>query len=170
MASMATTTHCWPNLSESRFTRLGFSTAAVFMDTLSAPLMRASLASLIDLIPPPTVNGMFSSDATAFIILLRSFRRSGDAVMSRKTSSSAPSSLYFFPSSAGSPASVRFLKWIPLTTLPRSTSRHGMILFERTISTFLLSEYLFERDLAVVNGSAYDSSPSSYLRQIVQIG
>ena len=52
-----------------------------------------------------------------------------EAVISKKTSSSAPSSLYFFASSTGSPASRNDSKFSPFTTRPSETSRHGMILF-----------------------------------------
>src|SRR5438132_9571372 len=54
-------------------------------------------------------------------------RLSEDAVMSRKVSSSAPSASYFTACSTGSPASTSETKRIPLTTRPRSTSRHGII-------------------------------------------
>src|SRR5688572_5376971 len=50
------------------------------------------------------------------------------AVISRKTSSSAPISSYRAASSTGSPASRRFTKLTPFTTRPSFTSRHGMIL------------------------------------------
>src|SRR5215213_4951266 len=53
-------------------------------------------------------------------------RPSWDAVMSRKTSSSAPSASYFVASSTGSPASRMSTKLVPLTTRPLSTSRQGM--------------------------------------------
>ena len=49
-----------------------------------------------------------------------------DAVMSRKTSSSAPSPSYTAAISTGSPASRRPVKLTPFTTRPASTSRHGM--------------------------------------------
>ena len=47
--------------------------------------------------------------------------------MSRKTSSSAPSSSYRAATSTGSPASLRLRKFVPLTTRPWLTSRQGMI-------------------------------------------
>src|SRR5436853_2906065 len=72
------------------------------------------------------------------------FRRSDDAVMSRKTSSSAPSSEYRKPHSTGSPASRRFTKWMPFTTRPSFTSRHGMI---RLAS---IGQRLFDFDAAFV--------------------
>src|SRR5947208_15648057 len=46
--------------------------------------------------------------------------------MSRKTSSSALCWLYRSASSTGSPASRRFTKFVPFTTRPASTSRHGI--------------------------------------------
>src|SRR5712691_3939956 len=53
-------------------------------------------------------------------------RCSWDAVMSRKTSSSAPWASYASAASTGSPASRRSTKRTPLTTRPAWTSRHGM--------------------------------------------
>jgi len=58
------------------------------------------------------------------------------AVISRKTSSSAPASLYIFATSTGSPASIKLTKLTPFTTLPFFTSRHGMIRFANIL--FLL--------------------------------
>ena len=58
---------------------------------------------------------------------------SSDAVISRKTSSSAPSLLYFSANETGSPASLIDLKCRPLTTLPFATSRQGMTLTKRII-------------------------------------
>ena len=56
---------------------------------------------------------------------------SRDAVMSRNTISSAPAWLYFFANSAGSPAYLICLNFMPFTPLPsgtvRSQSRQGMI-------------------------------------------
>src|SRR6266511_866275 len=54
-------------------------------------------------------------------------RRSCEAVMSRKTSSSAPAASYRRAASTGSPASRSFRNRTPLTTRPSLTSRHGMI-------------------------------------------
>src|SRR5439155_1045096 len=53
-------------------------------------------------------------------------RASCEAVMSRKTSSSAPCASYASAASTGSPASRRSTKRTPLTTRPSLTSRHGM--------------------------------------------
>ena len=58
LASTATTIHCDPNLSAASFTKLGFSTAEVFMLTLSAPDLKSFLISSIFLTPPPTVRGI----------------------------------------------------------------------------------------------------------------
>src|SRR5260370_3689875 len=54
-------------------------------------------------------------------------RLSTEAVMSKKTSSSAPSALYNAASSTGSPASRKLTKLTPLTRRPSVTSRQGMI-------------------------------------------
>src|SRR5438270_860627 len=76
--------------------------------------------------PPPTVSGMNTCSAvrrtTSYVV----DRASLDAVMSRKTSSSAPSASYTCAISTGSPASRKSVKFTPLTTRPASTSRHGM--------------------------------------------
>ena len=57
------------------------------------------------------------------------FLSSEDAVISKKTSSSAPCASYAIAHSTGSPASRRFKNLVPLTTLPFVTSRQGIILF-----------------------------------------
>ena len=59
----------------------------------------------------------------------RVLRRSFVAVMSRNTSSSAPASEYFAPSSTGSPASRRLTKLTPFTVRPSLMSRQGMMRF-----------------------------------------
>jgi len=73
--------------------------------TLSAPFKRIFLASSNDLTPPPTVNGISITDATFLTKSLMVSLCSSDAVISKNTSSSAPSLLYFLASSTGSPAS-----------------------------------------------------------------
>src|SRR3989440_3847458 len=54
-------------------------------------------------------------------------RASCEAVMSRKTSSSAPCASYAIAASTGSPASRRSTNRTPFTTRPSLTSRHGMM-------------------------------------------
>ena len=49
--------HCEPNFFELSKTTFGFSTAAVLIDTLSAPQFNNLLISSILLTPPPTVRG-----------------------------------------------------------------------------------------------------------------
>ena len=56
-ASIATTIHCDPNFLELSLTTVEFSTAAVLIETLSAPQFNSLLISSILLTPPPTVNG-----------------------------------------------------------------------------------------------------------------
>lgn len=121
--------------------RSGFLMAAVLMETLSAPAFsRASMVSTLE-IPPPTVKGMNRVFAIFLTRSMRIPRLSELAVMSRKTSSSAPSSLYFLPSSMGSPASFRSTKLVPLTTRPSLTSRQGMIrLLSMGLSLFRLCD------------------------------
>ena len=92
-ASTATTIHCEPNFWAPSFTILESFTAAVFIETLSAPELRRFEISLSSFTPPPTVKGtkQFSEVflTTSKIISLFSF----DAVMSKKQISSAPFSL-----------------------------------------------------------------------------
>ena len=80
-------------------------TADVLMDILSAPFSNKILTSSIVLIPPPTVKGMLICVAISLTSFASVFLFSVVAVMSRNTSSSAPSSQYLTASSTGSPAS-----------------------------------------------------------------
>ena len=138
LASMATTMHWLPNLSEARLTKSGSVMAAVLIVTLSAPASRSSLTSSTVLSPPPTVRGTNTSLAVRPTTSIMVFLFSWEAVISRNVISSAPSSLYFFATSTGSPASLRLTKRTPFTTLPSFTSRHGIILFETMfIETFV---------------------------------
>ena len=88
---MATTTHWAPNSSASSATRSGRSTAAVLTQTLSAPARSSARASSTERMPPPMVKGMNTSSAVRRATSTMVSRASLDAVMSRKTSSSAPS-------------------------------------------------------------------------------
>ena len=56
-------------------------------------------------------------------------RPSSVALMSRYTSSSAPSAAYFAPSSTGSPTFFSSAKLIPLTVCPSRMSRQGIMRF-----------------------------------------
>src|SRR3990167_4587525 len=120
--------HWLPNLSDALFTKSGSFTAAVFIDTLSAPASSICLTSSIVLTPPPTVRGTNTSAAVLSTTSIIVFLSSCEAVMSRKQISSAPSSLYFLAISTGSPASLKLTNLTPFTTLPSLTSRHGIIL------------------------------------------
>ena len=88
---MATTQHWVPNSSAISRISSGRSTAALFTDTLSAPARRSRRASSTLRMPPPIVNGMNTCSATRAAISTVVSRASDDAVMSRNTSSSAPS-------------------------------------------------------------------------------
>ena len=70
----------------------GRSTAAEFTDTLSQPASSTVWASWGERMPPPIVNGMNTSSATRRASSATVSRRSLEAVMSRNTISSAPSS------------------------------------------------------------------------------
>ena len=71
--------------------RSGSATAAVFTATLSAPARKSSKASSTVRTPPPTVKGRNTVSATRLTMSRVMGRASALAVMSRKTSSSAPS-------------------------------------------------------------------------------
>src|SRR5574344_1909597 len=58
---------------------------------------------------------------------------SEEAVISKKTNSSAPALSYAAPTATGSPASLKSTKLTPFTTLPLCTSKQGIILFVNII-------------------------------------
>ena len=99
--------------------------------------------SITERMPPPTVSGMKQQAAVRRTTSTMVARPSEEAVMSRKTSSSACWASYALAHSTGSPASLRLTKLVPLTTLPSVTSRHGMILFA---STALSSHHRQQRE------------------------
>ena len=88
---MATTMHWRPKTCAPASMSSGSRMAAVLIETLSAPAESSSRMSLTERTPPPTVSGMktWSAVRSTTSIIVR--RLSEDAVMSRKTSSSAPS-------------------------------------------------------------------------------
>ena len=134
LASTAMTTHWEPKWEEASFIKAGLTTAAVFKETLSAPANNKARMSSIVRIPPPTVKGMKTSLATRSTTSSIVLRPSFVAVISKKTSSSAPSCEYFFAKETGSPAYFRLLKLTPLTVWPSLTSRQGMMRFVIMIS------------------------------------
>ena len=75
----------------SAVTSSGSATAAVLSETLSAPARSTSRISSTVRTPPPTVSGMNARRAVRSTTSSSVPRRSGAAVMSRNTSSSAPS-------------------------------------------------------------------------------
>ena len=79
--------------------------------------------------PPPTVRGTKHFSVVFLTTSNIIFLFSWEAVISKKQISSAPLSLYILACSAGSPASTKFTKFIPLTTLPFLISKQGIILF-----------------------------------------
>src|SRR5579871_581851 len=103
-----------------------FCTAAVLIETLSAPEARSVRTSSMVRTPPPTVSGMKQASAVRRTTSRRIARSSWLAVMSRKQSSSAPAASYAFAASTGSPASRNSTKRTPLTTRPSFTSRQGI--------------------------------------------
>src|SRR5487761_1279723 len=126
-ASIATTTHWDPKSWAASWTRPGLETAAVWIETLSAPARRSSRISEVVRTPPPAVSGMNTCRATLATKSTMVARPSGVASMSRKTSSSAPSRAYWAARLTGSPWSNIARKWSPLTTRRPATSRQGMI-------------------------------------------
>ena len=129
LVSMARTTHWLPNCPAISVISLGFSTAEVFRLTLSAPALMMACASSRVRMPPPTVKGMLMASATFFTSSVSVFLCSTVAVISRNTSSSAPSSTYRLASSTASPASRSPTKFTPFTVRPSLMSRQGIILF-----------------------------------------
>ena len=89
-ASMATTIHWLPNFSAASLTKSRFATAAVMIETLSAPANSNFRMSSTDRTPPPTVSGMKQASAVLLTTSNRMPRSSWLAVISRKQSSSAP--------------------------------------------------------------------------------
>src|SRR3954452_1830957 len=125
-ASIATTTHWEPKTPASSEINSGRSSAEEFTETLSAPASSTACASSTERIPPPIVNGMKTLSAVRRASSTIVSRLSCEAVMSRKTSSSAPPASERSASPTGSPASRMSTKLVPLTTRPLSTSRQGM--------------------------------------------
>jgi hypothetical protein len=70
--------------------RPGSAIAAVLSETLSAPALSMASMSRTERRPPPTVSGMKHCSAVAATTSRMIRRPSLEAVMSRKTSSSAP--------------------------------------------------------------------------------
>ena len=93
LQSIAVTMHWAPNMSEDSLINSGFLTADVLTETLSAPALRIWRIASMELIPPPTVRGIKTSSAVLSITLIIVSLPWAEAVISKKTSSSAPSSL-----------------------------------------------------------------------------
>ena len=132
LASIATTMHWLAKAAAPSLISSGLLMAAVFRETLSAPARSISRMSFTERMPPPTVSGMKQHAAVRRTTSAMVARPSEEAVISRKTSSSACWASYALAHSTGSPASLRLMKLVPLTTLPSVTSRHGMILLAST--------------------------------------
>ena len=90
-ASTDRTTHCAPNRCAASASRSGRAMAAVFSETLSAPARSSRSMSPVLRTPPPTVSGMNTWSAVRCTTSIMVSRPPLDAVMSRNTSSSAPS-------------------------------------------------------------------------------
>ncbi len=90
LASMATTMHCAPYLSEAALITSGLAMAAELKLVLSAPALSRRRTSSTVRTPPPTVSGMKTWLATDSMMGRIRSRPSLVAVMSRKVSSSAP--------------------------------------------------------------------------------
>ena len=110
------------------------------IETLSAPQLNKSLKSFIFFTPPPTVKGIKHDSAVLDITSNIALLFSVVAEISKKQISSAPILLYNFACSAGSQASRKFIKLIPLTVRPSCTSKQAITLVERIIfNSFLKS-------------------------------
>ncbi|MCY1452572.1 hypothetical protein D9M71_695010 [compost metagenome] len=92
LASMATTMHWEPKRAAASPTNSGVNTAAVLIDTLSAPALSRLRMSCTVRTPPPTVSGMNTWLAMRSTVCRVVSRPSTLAVMSRKVISSAPCS------------------------------------------------------------------------------
>jgi hypothetical protein len=90
LASMATTMHWLPTRAAASATSSGRCTAAVLIETLSAPAFSRRRMSATSRMPPPTVSGMNTCSATCSTTCTMVSRSSLLAVMSRKVISSAP--------------------------------------------------------------------------------
>src|SRR6266849_285265 len=130
LASIATTMNCEPNARAPSVISSGRCTAAVWIEILSAPARSRIRISSTSWMPPPTLRGMKTSCAVRSTSSTSVARPSGVASMSRKVSSSAPSSEYFRARATGSPWSRSCWKCVPLTTRPPAVSRQGMIRFD----------------------------------------
>src|SRR5436190_4231889 len=155
---MASTTHWAPNTSASSPSSSGRWTAAEFTETLSAPASSTAWASATERMPPPIVKGMNTSWAVRRARSTIVSRFSCEAVMSRNTSSSPPSASYRAASSTGSPASRMSTKFVPLTTRPLSTSRHGITRLSNTSALLQELLRLLDREAALVKRLAGDDA------------
>src|SRR5690606_23204621 len=126
---MERTMHWLPNCSAPCRIKSGFFTAAVLMEILSAPALRSVRICSTEETPPPTVSGTNTFSAVRRTTSTMVARPSAEAVISKRTSSSAPSRSYASASSTGSPASRKFPNRTPLTTRPSRMSRQGMMRF-----------------------------------------
>ena len=82
MASIPSTMHWLPKRSAPSRMRSGFSTAAVLIETLSAPVLSIAFMSSTDRRPPPTARGMKTCSATRATTSRMMPRSSAEAVMS----------------------------------------------------------------------------------------
>ena len=90
-ASTDSTTHCEPNRCAASASSSGRAMAAVFSEILSAPARSSRSMSATLRTPPPTVSGMNTCSAARPTTSSMVWRPLDDALMSRNTSSSAPS-------------------------------------------------------------------------------
>ena len=98
---MFTTMHWLPNRRAASWTNCGFFTAAELIETLSQPASSSWRMSSSVRMPPPTVSGMNTCSAVRRTTSSMMSRPSWLAVMSRNTSSSAPSFSYRAATSTG---------------------------------------------------------------------
>ncbi len=101
LGSIFTTMHWLPNRRAASWTNSGSFTAAELIETLSHPASSSWRMSSSVRMPPPTVSGMNTCSAVRRTTSSMMSRPSWLAVMSRNTSSSAPSSSYRAATSTG---------------------------------------------------------------------
>ena len=128
LVSIASTTNWLPNSFASSLINCGFLNAAVFTDTLSAPLFNNTETSSTELTPPPTVKGILTCRAIRLSQFTQCFSFFYRCSNIKEYQFIRSLLAYNAPSSTGSPASRRSTKLVPFTVRPSLISRQGMIL------------------------------------------
>ena len=137
LASIETTTHCDPNFLAACLISSGFSTADVFIATLSAPTRSKRRTSSIVCTPPPTVIGINQSSANSPTSSKSGCLPSLVAVISRNINSSTSRILYTLTACMALPTRRQLSKRIPFTKPTSLCNSVGMIRVLSVISIHL---------------------------------